>query len=591
MELAVPLVALGGLYVASNQNNKKEGYENMGKNNNKILENNTPAVNYPKLSDVTDSNPNKYRNPNMVTDRYYKPSAYQEYRNGPDQFGNTSKSNNFQSLTGNDINKSNFQHNNMTPYFGARITGATQDANISETVLDNMAGTGSQFVRKTEQAPLFSPQKDVRYAHGAPNNSDFYQSRVMPGSKMSNVKLWDEQKVAPGLDAGFNTTGQLGYNSGMAAREKWMDKTVDQLRVKTNPKQTFGLANHEGPAYNFIKAPATQETQGKVEKHLPDTFFINTPDRWLTTTGLEKGQTSRAIQIDRDVNRATTTAEYFGGGSNTEGNSIYVPGEYQKAKRPELGPNGVTNPTAIGNGSAVEQDYGKDGYRNICNNRSTTSTQYFGEINGMVKAAIAPILDVLRPSRKENVIGNINPSGNVQSHVSAMPVFNPADRTPTTMRETTEGKLDCNHLNVEGQKDGAYIVSEQQSVEQERDTTNCEYYGDGGMNTGVALYNAAYNQRNNVNKTYVNRPNQGGMSLLNNESNIHIDKKDGDRRNNRLWVRNGNGGINNTIPSVDTYGKINVPQYYDNCVNCERIQPDILNAFKENPYTQSLNSY
>ena len=31
MELAVPLIALGGLYVASNQENKKEGYENMGK--------------------------------------------------------------------------------------------------------------------------------------------------------------------------------------------------------------------------------------------------------------------------------------------------------------------------------------------------------------------------------------------------------------------------------------------------------------------------------------------------------------------------------------------------------------------------------
>ena len=31
MELAVPLIALGGLYVASNQEKKKEGYENMGK--------------------------------------------------------------------------------------------------------------------------------------------------------------------------------------------------------------------------------------------------------------------------------------------------------------------------------------------------------------------------------------------------------------------------------------------------------------------------------------------------------------------------------------------------------------------------------
>ena len=68
-------------------------------------------------------------------------------------------------------------------------------------------------------------------------------------------------------------------------------------------------------------------------------------------------------------------------------------------------------------------------------------------------------------------------------------------------------------------------------------------------------------------------------------------KNDEDRRNNRMWVRNSNSTINGAIPSVETYGKINVPQQYDNCQNCDRINPDILNAFKENPYTKSLNSY
>jgi hypothetical protein len=108
------------------------------------------------------------------------------------------------------LNKTNFKHNNMAPFFGGRIRGSTQNPNISETVLDNMNGSGSQQIKKQEQAPLFAPQKDIRYANGAPNMSDFYQSRVMPGSKMSNVKLWDEQKVAPGLDAGYTSQGQLG---------------------------------------------------------------------------------------------------------------------------------------------------------------------------------------------------------------------------------------------------------------------------------------------------------------------------------------------------------------------------------------------
>ena len=592
MELAVPLIALGGLYVASNQENKKEGYESMGKPSNSLPNSEPLPVNYPKTAPVNNNNPNMYRDPNTVTDRYFKPSIYQEYKNGPDQFGNVSKTNEFKSLTGNEISKSNFKHNNMAPFFGGKIRGSTQDPNISETVLDNMIGSGSQQIRKQEQAPLFTPQKDIRYAHGAPNQSDFYQSRVMPGSKMANVKLWDEQKVAPGLDAGYGTDGQLGFNSGMAAREKWVDRNVDQLRAETNPKLTYGLANHEGPAHYYNNAPATQETQGKVEKYLPDTYFINTPDRWLTTTGLEKGQTSRAIQIDRDVNRSTTSRQYFGGDSNTSGTKMYTPGEHQLPKRPQLESNPIANPSAKGAGAASAGDYGIGGYKALPNNRSTVQNdQGFGIVNGFMKAAVAPIMDILRPSRKENVIGNINPTGNVQMTVNAPPVFNPADRAPTTIKETTVGLLDNNHLNVEGQRDGGYIVSEQQAVEQQRDTTNSEYYGDGGMNTGVALYNAAYNQRNNVNKTYRNHPNQGGMAVLNNEQHIQIDKNEADRNNNRMWVRNGNGGINNTIPSMETYGKINMPQYYDNCQDCERINPDILTAFKENPYTKSLGSY
>jgi len=405
MEIAVPLIALGGLFVASNQEEKKkkEGYENMGKPVNSLTNAKEPPVNYPVLKGVKNNNPNKYRDPNTVTDRYFKPSIYQEYKNGPDQFGNISKTNEFESLTGEPINKSNFKHNNMAPFFGGKIRGSTQNANIAESVLDNMAGTGSQTIRKQEQAPLFAPQKDMRYAHGTPNHSDFYQSRVMPGTKMSNVKLWDEQKVGPALDAGYNTEGELGFNSGMAAREKWTDRNVDQLRVKTNPKLTFGLANHEGPAHYFNNAPATVETQGKVEKYLPDKYFINTPDRWLTTTGLEKAQTVRSIEVAKDVNRSTTGREYFGADSNPDGTKMYTPGDYQQPKRPQLEANPVLNPTGSGTGAAGENDYGKNGYKSLPNNRATVRQDPgFGIVNGFMKAAIAPLCITTIAKRKCN---------------------------------------------------------------------------------------------------------------------------------------------------------------------------------------------
>ena len=112
---------------------------------------------------------------------------------------------------------------------------------------------------------------------------------------------------------------------------------------------------------------------------------------------------------------------------------MYTPGEYQQPKRPQLQSNPVLNPNGCGSGAAGSNDYGKDGYTPLPNNRSTVRQDSgFGVVGGFMKAAVAPLLDVLRPSRKENVIGNINPTGNVQSHVAAARVWNPADRAPTT---------------------------------------------------------------------------------------------------------------------------------------------------------------
>jgi hypothetical protein len=114
--------------------------------------------------------------------------------------------------------------------------------------------------------------------------------------KNNNVKPFDSVFVGPGLDKGYTVNGTGGYNSGMEARDKWLPYTVDEMRVATNPKLEYKLINHEGPANSYIKNAATTQTMGRVEKQRPDTFFINTQDRWLTTTGAEKGETLRSIQ-------------------------------------------------------------------------------------------------------------------------------------------------------------------------------------------------------------------------------------------------------------------------------------------------------
>jgi hypothetical protein len=169
--------------------------------------------------------------------------------------------------------------------------------------------------------------------------------------------------------------------------------------------------------------------------------------------------------------------------------------------------------------------------------------------------------------------------------------FNPADRAPTTIKETTVGLVGFDHLNVERQAAAGYLISQNTPIDTERATTSTDYLGVAGGSAarmGNSVYNAAYNQRNNVNKTYKNTPNHGSMSLFNSDTNVQIDRLDADRANNRSMVMTN---APSSIPSIDIYGKMTMPQSYDETKLNERIQPDILNAFRQNPYTHSLQTY
>ena len=601
--LAIPILALGGLYIVAKQNEsetptaynsteykkntlKQEGFENQ------YIGKQQRALNYPEIKPVSDDNVHKYHSANQTTDKYYNTKIYDKVSDTNPKESVGGGREDIVSLTGDPIVKKNFKHNNMVPFFGGRISGATISADIGESVLDQMQGKGSQMIRKKELGPLFKPDTNLSHAHGAPNASDFYQSRMNPSVRMANVKPWEEEKVAPGLNKGFNSNAGAGFNSGMESRECWQPKSVNQLRTETNPKITYFLSGHEGPANSSIKEYANVEQQGRVEKQMPDTYYSVGPSRWFTTTGAEKAQTTRSVNVLQDVNRTTTSCSYFGAGGDNE--ATYVKGEYNAPHRHELCPTQIINPSAAGKSSATETDYGMKSYANLPNNRATTQPETpYGIVQGTMKAIATPILDVLRPSRKENVIGSLRQSGNAGAAVSKQPAHNPQDKTKTTIRETTENMLDNNHLNINNQSNqgtGGYLINNYTPSQGQRTTTGCSYEGNPGpsMIRKNQTYEAAYNQRNNTNKTYQNRPNPGGTQMFNHHENICISKLDNDRCNNRTMMPQNTVNI---IPSKETHGKLNTPAYNDKAHGCERIQPDLLNAFKNNPYAQSLQSW
>jgi len=78
------------------------------------------------------------------------------------------------------------------------------------------------------------------------------------------------------------------------------------------------------------------------------------------------------------------------------------------------------------------------------------------------------------------------------------------------------------------------------------------------------------------------------MSLFNGDKNLATIRNDSGRANNRLWVPQSGP---TQITSIQQLGYTeNIQQLSRKKLKRARMEPDILSAFKSNPYTQSLNS-
>ena len=612
MELAIPLLALGGMYVITNQtktssknnknsgsssntsnsnngtNAKKENFTGMRSNVNYLPNTNVPPSNYPIMNnkELVDT-VQEYPNSNAATDKYFNQNAYeQKQRSGGKVDSNIQQ---VYSLSGNYMDTEQFRHNNMVPFNGGKPKGQIYNNNNAETILDNYAGTGSQVIKKIEQAPLFKPQDNIQWAYGAPNMSDFMQSRVAPGLRNNMVKPFESVQVGPGLGKGFTSEGSGGFNSGMEDRDAWLDRNVDEMRVKTNPKLEYSLDNLQGPASTLIKNIGIQ---GKVEKYRPDGFYVNSQDRWLTTTGAEKATRLVADEIFHTSNRNETTKHVHGTPTSTLKTAGYVPTTHEETKRIQLECFDVPHSNAGGHGPHTDGEEFLKSHTNYTNNRSVNQQpQTFSSgFSGAIGAVIAPLMDAFKPSKKEEYSCNMRIYGNAGGEVSGNYVQTAGDAPGTTIKETT---LYEPNGYIGNQLNGAYQVHEHQSITNQRDTTTDCYQlmpaGGAASRHGSKQYDSVYRQTNNDSKEKLvaARINQGNAKNFNSNINMSMSKLDSDRENNRLWAPSATTASG---PSVQTYGTTNAPQYVNAYQDNNRMAPDLLQAFKDNPYTHSLSS-
>lgn len=582
MELAIPLVAFGGLFILSKQNKEKKNAEAFTQMHRNSLPNtNLPVKNFPvvKREDL-ENNLNKYGGKKNTADNYYNPGNYDTIQQGDNELNQQ-----FKNMAGESMRVGELTHNNMVPFFGSSVTQSTSGSN--EGLLDKYTGTGSQRIQKEGQAPLFKPQKNMNWTNGMPSTTNFIQQRMRSNlsQKMNNTKPFESIRVGPGLNEKGGVNGTGGFNSGMESRDIWRPKTVDELRTANNPKVTY-----EGQMLGAYK-PNKSGIIGRVEKNRPDTYYVNSEDRWFTTTGIEKAQKARGTIALRPENRAFQTREYFGQ-SAPDANGTYSTPVIQRSEKPQFKSENLGVATSVDSWGVKNKDMREiqqDGYKPLANARNLTKQQKeLGPVSRGFKAMVTPLLDVLRPSRKQNVVGNMRPMGNANGKyaVNHNVIWNPADKLKTTIKEQT---IKNEYIKNGGSKyDAGYINNKLTAVGQHRDSTTKSYIGNNSASvTNARVYNTEYNARLNPNKqelSRVDRINSGNQKIFTGSQNVC---NLSNRATNAAELQ---PNFTKRPANISNVGELSGRNLRENVVQCGRNTGDILNAFNDNPYSKPLNS-
>jgi hypothetical protein len=570
------------------------------------------------------------RNPeHTVTNNFIDTMENMENRNVKEGFQSGKSCNTkgqvYSELTGGYMNQTEFKHNNMVPFFKKRTQNTESFQN--KNLLDFHTGRNEFFHPKKERKPMFAPTPDLGHVCGAPAVQDRELERYIASNKKSNELPFEKIRVGPGLNKGFSGAPTGGFHD-FNQRNYAIPKSTDQLRTADNPKLQY-----KGRITSGKSNIDNRGTIGEVIKTTPDSFYINDGvERAFTTTGAYVKDTQRPTVLVKDTNRqCTSNNEYTGVAEAMTNKQATHRSMIKESTRQNYYTDGVRNATAADNWINNNMgDYGRKGLFLPAQEREVTGLRtHVSNVSSILKAFTAPLMDSLKTTKKENVIGNPNSvgysktaiykgqvydpndvarttiketlihderTGNYNRGDSLKPtVYDPSDVARTTIKETLIHDSRTGHYDRSVTQDGqGYLTNEQEAPNTNRQfTTDYEYVG-GAMTKEPSQMRYSHMYNANLNEvregTLVGRsPTNSNVSLTVGMDQINIETKklEGDQLNTRELSKTK---VYNSLPQYNPCQVTTNKDQLNNDVLYDRNNPNLLNAFRNNPYTQSLNS-
>ena len=195
------------------------------------------------------------------------------------------------------------------------------------------------------------------------------------------------------------------------------------------------------------------------------------------------------------------------------------------------------------------------------NNRTNTgANDRNGIVTNVVSSVAAPIMDILRPTRKEDLVNSVRVNGQAGpgTSVSAGTMFDPNNKVKTITKETTNySPFDYGMPSVDNNHTGGYGNANYQIASNQRDTTNVNCVGGANNNTKLSSYESNYNQSHNTNRSNLDEYEYGNTNMFNNSINQSTNSNKSSL--NTQYTPNINGNLNSSIPTAETFGKLHVP--------------------------------
>ena len=452
------------------------------------------------------------------------------------------------SISGEQINRDNFLINDqgikVEPFFsGSGPTEVNLDENRG---LDrHQGGFHAQRAPRRETGPLFAQQRTYGNVFGnqfAGANAD--QSRYISGNYMTN-ELPFEQEQIPHIDvkSDVNRDVDLLY----AQRN-----STDNIRTLNNQKVSFGGKVLSG------KGISKRGEQGEVYKHLPDKDYVNDADRWLVTTGAIDAPLIRPEQDVKCTNRQFLNDMPTGSAAPVVLNKSEDRPMFKKSTNQQLVTDTKRN-IAL-EGKYNDNDHNKSSYFVYPNEREITSERtYEGNIKSVFTGETERLYDDIKPTIKETTLDDSR-NGFVGPTVTHLPEERLQDNVRTT----------------------------------KKDTTLFDYSGNAGANVPAEMASDQYLRADlNPNKEVISKGRApttektklaSGMDML----NVDIKKIESDYYNPRI---NNQDKIYQSIPQDNTCEFTQDKDTLDNVKLSDRLDPNMLDPFRGNPYTQSLASF